>query len=241
MTKIWCHRGYSGLYPENTMLAFQKAMETGADGIELDVQLSKDGEVVVIHDETVDRTTDGSGFVADMTLSELKKLNASVRRPEFGFQDIPTFREYLALAAEKDFFTNVELKTWENPYPGIEEKVWKLIQEFGLEKRVIFSSFRYESLLRMRKTAPEVPCGYLCDDWTGDLSEYILSLGLQACHPHYLDLSRARCRRLSEAGLPVHTYTPNRQGALARLMDWNVAAVITNEPELALRVRGDRS
>lgn len=241
MTEIWCHRGYSGKYPENTMLAFRKAAETPAEGIELDVQLTKDGEVIVLHDETLDRTTDGTGPVADVTLRELQSFNAAKKFPEFGFQPVPTFREYLAFAAETGVFTDIELKTGINPYPGIEEKVWALIQEFGLEKQVMFSSFRYESLLNMRNIAGDVPCGYLAEDWTADLPEHILALGFEAIHPHYLDLNQGRCRRLEKMGLPVNTYTPNSPGSLRRLIRWNVHAVITNEPELALQIRNEET
>ena len=98
MTEVWCHRGYSGRYPENTMLAFQKAVETGAEGIELDVQLTRDGEVIVLHDETLDRTTDGTGPVAQMDLKTLQTYNAGKKFPEFGAQTVPTFREYLEFA-----------------------------------------------------------------------------------------------------------------------------------------------
>lgn len=237
MTKIWAHRGYSGKYPENTMLAFQKAVEVGVDGIELDVQLTRDGEVVILHDETLNRTTNGAGFLADITLRELRQLNANVKFPAFGPQVVPTFREYLEFAAPRGVFTNIELKTGENPYPGIEEKVWALVRAFHMEELVLFSSFRDESLRRIQAVAPGIPCGYLSSDWTADLPEHILSLGLQACHPLYLDLSAARIKRLHKAGLPVHTYTPNSDGGLKRLLRWNVDAVITNEPVRAKMIR----
>ena len=110
--KNFAHRGFSGKYPENTMLAFQKAYEAGADGIELDVQLTKDGQVVVIHDEKVDRTTNGTGLVRDYTLEELRKLDASyIYTGEMGFNPIPTFEEYCAWVAGTDLVTNIELKT----------------------------------------------------------------------------------------------------------------------------------
>ena len=95
MTKNFAHRGFSGKYPENTMLAFQKAIEVGADGIELDVQLTKDGELVIIHDETIDRTTDGKGYVIDYTYEELSKFDASyIYRGKVEFNKIPTLKEY---------------------------------------------------------------------------------------------------------------------------------------------------
>ena len=148
--KNFAHRGFSGKYPENTMLAFRKALECGADGIEMDVQLTKDGELVVIHDERVDRTTNGTGYVRDYTLDELRKLDASyIYSDEVGFQTIPTFDEYCQWVSGTPLVTNIELKTGVYPYPGIEDKVWPVLQRYHLEEKVIISSFNHESVLRM--------------------------------------------------------------------------------------------
>ena len=150
MTKNFAHRGFSGKYPENTMLAFQKAIEVEADGIELDVQLTKDGELVIIHDETIDRTTDGKGYVIDYTYEELSKFDASyIYRGKVEFNKIPTLKEYFELVKDLDFITNIELKTGINEYLGIEEKVYKLIKEYQLEEKVIISSFNHFSILRI--------------------------------------------------------------------------------------------
>ena len=160
--KNFAHRGFSGQYPENTMLAFKKAWEAGADGIELDVQMTKDGQVVVIHDEKVDRTTNGSGNVRDLTLAELRKLDASyIYTGKMGVNPVPTFEEYCAWVAGTDLVTNIELKTGVYPYPGIEAKVWELIQKYHLENKVIISSFNHYSILRMKELAPELPYGLL--------------------------------------------------------------------------------
>ena len=144
MVKNFAHRGFSGKYPENTMLAFEKAVEAGADGIELDVQLTKDGEIVIIHDETIDRTTDGKGFVADYTYEELKKFDASyIYTGKMGFNKIPALREYFEFVKDKNIVTNIELKTGINEYFGIEEKVWGLIKEYNLAEKIIISSFNH--------------------------------------------------------------------------------------------------
>ena len=114
------------------MLAFEEAAKTGADGIELDVQLTKDGQVMVIHDERIDRTTDGTGFVKDYTYEELKKFNASkVKGDRYEFQHIPTFEEYCAWVKDKNLVTNVELKTSIIYYPEIEEKTLEIIRRYG--------------------------------------------------------------------------------------------------------------
>ena len=127
MTKNFAHRGFSGKYPENTLLAFSKAIEEGVDGIENDVHLTKDGVLVVMHDELVDRTTNGKGYIKDKTYEELAQLDASYIFKEYGPQKVPTLREYLELVKDTDIITNIELKTGVFEYPGIEQKVLSLI------------------------------------------------------------------------------------------------------------------
>ena len=110
MAKNIAHRGFSGRYPENTMLAFEKALEIGAEGIEFDVHLSKDGELVIIHDELLDRTTNGSGLVAEHTLAQLRQLDASASfTGVYGVNPIPTLEEYFQLIQGKEMLTNIEL------------------------------------------------------------------------------------------------------------------------------------
>lgn len=129
--KVYAHRGYSGRYPENTMLSFQKAAETGCDGIELDVQLTRDGTVVVIHDEAVDRTTDGTGLVKDYTFEELRKLDAgTIKGGRYGFCPVPSFEEYCEWASQYGVVTNVEIKTGVYYYEDIEEKTLEIIKKY---------------------------------------------------------------------------------------------------------------
>ena len=153
MSKIIAHRGFSGNYPENTMLAFEKAIEAGAEGIEMDVHLTKDGVPVIIHDEKVDRTTDGTGFVRDMTLEQLRAIDASYRfKGMYGTNPIPTLREYLDFASKHDFITNIELKTSIYEYPGIEKKVIDMLREYKIEERIILSSFNHFTILRCKES-----------------------------------------------------------------------------------------
>ena len=159
------HRGFRSRYPENTMLAFRKAIEAGCDGIEFDVHLSKDGEAVIIHDEAVDRTTDGTGLVGQKTYHELKALNAAKPHPEtIDFAPIPSLREYFEYIAEQPhIISNIELKTGVFVYEGIEEVVYQLMKEYKLINRCIVSSFNHESVLRMKKIDSAVTCGLLVD------------------------------------------------------------------------------
>ena len=137
MTKIFAHRGASGYAPENTLPAFAMAEQQGADGIELDVQLTKDGEVVVIHDEKIDRTGTDRGYVRNYTLQELKNLSFHNQMERYRGVKIPTLREVLELVKPGKMQVNIELKTGIFWYPEIEEKTMKIVKDAGMEERVI--------------------------------------------------------------------------------------------------------
>ena len=155
MTKYFGHRGYSGNYPENTMLAFQKAIEVGAAGIELDVQFSKDGQLVVIHDETLDRTTTGSGRVKDYSLEELKSLDASFKfTGQYGVNPIPTLDEVLSFMADKDAVTNIELKTgvyeYEAAHGTVQRHYYKHLKGEETSTNPVATIFAWTGALRKR-------------------------------------------------------------------------------------------
>lgn len=238
MSKIFAHRGYSGKYPENTMLAFEKAIEVGVDGIELDVQLTKDGEIVIIHDETIDRTTDGSGYVVDYTYEELSKFNANYKFKEMGFNKIPTLREYFELVKNLEIVTNIELKTGINQYLGIEEKVLKLIREYNLEKRVIISSFNHFSVMKMKKLAPDLKYGFLSEDWIIDAGKYTASHGVQCYHPRFNNLIPEVIEELKKYNLEINTWTVNEEKDMRYLYSKEIDVIITNYPELAKKIKG---
>ena len=134
-TKVWAHRGASAYAPENTLEAFLLAAEQGADGVELDVQLTKDGEMVVVHDEEIDRVSDGSGFVKDYTLAELKNLNFNKTHLEYQNVKIPTLREVYEALKPTGMTINVELKTGIFWYKDLEKKVLELTKEMEMEDR----------------------------------------------------------------------------------------------------------
>ena len=237
MTKNFAHRGFSGKYPENTMLAFQKAVEIGADGVELDVQLTKDGEVVIIHDETIDRTTDGKGYVVDYTYEELSKFDASyIYIGKMGFNKIPTLKEYFELVKDLDFVTNIELKTGINQYLGIEEKVYKLIKEYKLEKKVIISSFNHFSVLRMKKIAPELKCGFLSEDWIIDAGAYTASHGIECFHPRFNNLIPEVVEELKKNNIEINTWTVNKEEDIKDLINKGIDILIGNYPDLVKKI-----
>ena len=237
MCKIFAHRGYSGKYPENTMIAFKKALECGVDGIELDVQLTKDGEVVIIHDETIDRTTTGKGFVVDYTYEELEKFDASFKFKDLGFNKIPTLREYFQLVKDYDIVTNVELKTGINEYLGIEEKVWELIKEYNLEEKVIISSFNHFSVMRMKDIAPQLKYGFLSEDWIIDAGKYTHSHGVQCYHPRFNNLVPDVIKELKKYNLEINTWTVNLEEDMRYLYSNNIDVIITNYPESAQEIK----
>ena len=231
--KNFAHRGFSGSYPENTMLAFRKAVEAGADGIELDVQLSRDGVPVVIHDEQVDRTTDGTGWVKDLTLAELRKLDASyLYAGQYGLNPVPTLREYCEFIRDLPVITNIEMKTGVFEYPGMDEKVWDMIQEYHLEEKVIISSFNHYTILRMRELAPALKYGFLSETWIIDAGKYCHEHGVACYHPMFRSLTEEVVRELKQYGLEINTYTVNTEEDVRDLAAKGIDAVIGNFPEM---------
>lgn len=235
--KNFAHRGFSGRYPENTMLAFRKAIEAGADGMELDVQLTKDGHVVIIHDETVDRTTNGTGDVASYLLEDLQKLDASyIYSGQMGFQHVPTLNEYFELVKNTQIVTNIELKTSVNQYPGIEAKVLEQIRGYKLEDRVIISSFNHYSIQRMKEMAPELVYGFLSDTWILDPGSYTRKYGVDCYHPSVEMTTREVVEDLKDNGRMINVWTVNEEEQIRDLYEKGVDCVIGNFPDLTAQI-----
>ncbi len=232
------HRGFSGKYPENTMLAFKKAIEAGADGIEMDVHFTKDGELVIIHDELIDRTTDGKGYVVDYTYEELSKFDASASfKGVYGFNKIPTLREYFELVKPlPNFITNIELKTGINEYPGIEKAVLDLIAEFGLEDNIIISSFNHFSVMRAKALNPDIKCGFLTGDWIYDFGAYTKARGIECVHPYHITLNEESVAEIKKNGIRINTWTVNKPEDVERLYNLGIDAAIGNFPDMTKSV-----
>lgn len=237
-TLIWAHRGASEFAPENTLASFALAIEQGADGIELDVQETRDHELVVVHDETLERVSDGTGWVKDYTYEELLRLNFNRQFPEYGVQRIPTLREVYELVKDTPLTVNVELKTGIVFYPGIEERVLRLTKECGMENCVIYSSFNHETLLRIHSLNPEAKTGVLYSDGIIDAPRYAdETVGAEAVHPALYNVQFPgffeSCR---ERELKVHVWTVNEESYMRMLCENRADAMITNNPKLALEV-----
>nr|WP_295972326.1 glycerophosphodiester phosphodiesterase [uncultured Bacillus sp.] len=240
MTLIFAHRGFSALYPENTMLAFQKAEIAGADGIELDVQLTKDGEVVVIHDEKVDRTTNGTGYVKDLTYKEIKQLHVRKNGTFMPNVAIPSLQKVLEWLTKNQLICNIELKNNVFSYDGMEEKVADLIQAYGLSDRIILSSFNHNSLAHCRKIAPKIETALLLPRKIYLPWVYARSFGAAGIHPKYAILSDEMFEQSLANGIAVRPYTVNKEKHIRRLCQFGCTAFITDNPALAAAIRGGR-
>ena len=234
--KVWAHRGCSQNYPENTLVAFKKAIELqNLTGIELDVQLTKDGYPVVIHDERVDRVTEGIGYIRDYTLAELKRLNIY---PE---QKIPTIEEVLDLLEgrlKNGMKLNIELKNSKYPYEGMEEKIVKIIGDRKLEKSIVYSSFYAASIEKLKRM--EVPSELAILD--NKVSDCLYKLrggcGAEALHPFWkgMDLKKDQLEGMVvRAYMGGHLYPEKSTGNklnFAELEEQGITDIILNEPEV---------
>ena len=240
MIKNFAHRGFCSKYPENTMLAFEKALAEGIDGIENDIQLTKDGHMVLMHDETIDRTTDGKGYVKDYTLEELRKFNAGVPfGDQFGFQPIPTLREYLELVKNEPIITNIEMKTGVFEYIEMEQKLIDMLREYKIEDRILITSFNHYTIARMQKKAPDLKYGFLAYDWRLDAGEYTKRYGVPCYHPDYHNLTWEVVKDLHDHGIEVNPYTIDDPDDIRDMIDKGVNSVITNCPDVVNRVRAE--
>jgi glycerophosphoryl diester phosphodiesterase len=228
------HRGASAVAPANTLAAFEKAVELGADGVEFDVHLSADGVPVVIHDFTVNATTDGSGRVADMPLSQLKKLDAgSYFSPAFAHECIPTLEEVFE-AVGNQLLLNIELKTVSLRDNGLERTVIAQVERHGLEKSVLLSSFNPVSLRRAKRITSRIPVGLLYAPnmplplrraWLAPLAPH------EARHPEHTMVDSQYMNWARRRNYRVNTWTVDEPDEMRRLIDLGVDSIITNVPD----------
>ena len=240
--KIWAHRGCSQRYPENTLLAFEKAAAVhGLTGIELDIQLTRDGEMVVIHDERVDRTTEGMGYVRDYTLSQIKKLH--IYADDKPSQEVPTITEVLDLLTSQmkaGLKLNIELKNSVYPYPGMEEKIVELIQKKGLQEFVVYSSFYAASLEKLKRLDPAVELGILDSRVSDCLYKLRGGCGAAALHPFWrgMDLKAQELEGyVVRVWMSGHLYPEKPTGTkldFGPLEAQGITDIILNEPEVYL-------
>lgn len=234
MTQIinFAHRGASAVCPENTMAAFRKALELGATGIETDVQMTKDGKLILIHDESVNRTTNGQGLVKDYTLEEIQQLEAgSWFQESFRGEHLPSLEELLLLTKDKETIINIELKNGIIQYPELEERVIATIRSFGMEDRIVISSFNHYSLVKCKSIAPEIRTGILYMEGLYEPWEYAKTVCADALHANKYAVLPEWIEEAKASGIVYHPFTVNDSEEMKRLIAAKVAGIITDHPD----------
>jgi glycerophosphoryl diester phosphodiesterase len=236
---IFGHRGASRYAPENTLSAFQTAFDQGAPAIELDVMLSADEKLIVIHDSTIDRTTNGNGKVNELSLVSLKKLDAGSKfSDKFKDERIPTLEEALDLTEGK-FLVNIELKNYHTPGDNLVEKVVNLVVARNMEDSVIFSSFLPTNIFKLRRFLPNVPSALLTlGGIIGklEISPFFRWLSPKFIHPEYQLIDEKFIQREHANHRKVNIWKVNEEVDLRRLIKADVDGIITDDPILALNI-----
>jgi len=227
---IYAHRGSSGDAPENTMAAFRLALQQGAAGIELDVQMTADGQLVVIHDETLERTTNGQGFIAAQTYEELRQYDASYIFEPYRGEPIPLLSEVMKLLEPTTLELNIELKNSVIRYEGMEDLAIRMVREFGMEDRVTFSSFNHYSVVELASKAPEIEAAILYEAELYRPWEYAAPLGARALHPWLHSVNKDLMAHARQKGMRIRPWTVNTEDEMLRMIDAGVDAIITNYP-----------
>ena len=218
------HRGAAALEPENTLLSMQKAIDLGVDQIEIDVHLTRDQHLVVIHDTTVDRTTDGQGAVADFALEEIKRLDAGKK------ERIPTLQEVIDLVRGK-VVLQIELKG-----PDTAEPVVRTVEQNNIESEVLLTSFVHERLREARQLNPSLALGALWSQPPPDACEQAIDMGAEAIHILHPNIDAQLVQKAHAHGLMIRAWNPDTVEEIQRVIDLGVDAIGSNRPDLLITV-----
>jgi glycerophosphoryl diester phosphodiesterase len=237
---IFAHRGSSAHAPENTLAAFQLALRQGADGIEMDTKLTADGHVVIFHDQTVQRTTEGTGRVKDKTLEELRELDAGSHFDvAFKGEPIPTLEEVFELVGTQ-IFINIELANYSSPFDRLPEKVAALVKRHGMGPRILFSSFNPVALKRIHRLIPGAPIGLLAlKGRRGALARGFLGKLLvpyQSLHPALPDITPELVQNTHKENRRVYVFNVQKAAEMRQLFSMEVDGIFADDPLLARRV-----
>lgn len=235
---VFAHRGDSLNYPENTILSFEKSIEVGANGIELDVHKSRDNKLVIIHDEDIERTFKGQGEVADFTLEELKLFkNRRINFTENNKCTIPTLEEVINLIKDKNYLTiNIEIKTDIINYKDIEKDVIELVEKYNMENRVILSSFNHNSIKICKDINPNIKTGMLYNYALAQPIKMAKSIKADAIHPNSELVTKELIEECHKNNIKVNAYTVNSPVVMRKFEKWNIDGMFTDCPELLLEV-----
>ncbi|WP_274309684.1 glycerophosphodiester phosphodiesterase [Solibacillus daqui] len=228
--KILAHRGLSASFPENTAIAFQQAAKLSCWGVEFDVHLTKDQHLVVIHDESIDRTSNGTGFVKDLTLAELKTYDfGSWFEEKFAGEQICTLEEVLDIFKDTKHQINIEIKSDVFEYPGIEILVANAIEKFQQKERIIVSSFNHETIARFQQIQPNINCALLFASLITNLDEYVRNFDCQAIHIPYYYGMRSIIQLAIQRGIIVRAYTVNNQKIAQQMEQLGIDAIFSDK------------
>ncbi|MCE5285583.1 MAG: glycerophosphodiester phosphodiesterase [Pelosinus sp.] len=237
----YAHRGARAYAPENTMAAFTKALDLKADGIELDVQTTKDGEIVICHDHAIDRTSNGTGWIRDFTLSELKKLDfGSWFDQHFAGEAMPTFAEFFAWYLKTPLLLNIEIKNGPVIYDNIEAELLNIMKtiapkSFDLYNRIIISSFYHPSLCKIKELDAQFKTGVLFSARPVDVLSLIKQTNADYLHPHWHYLDSDWIKEAREAGIGVNSYTVNTPEEFAFVAPLNITGIFSDYPDRWLK------
>ncbi|PYZ95493.1 glycerophosphodiester phosphodiesterase [Alteribacter lacisalsi] len=237
---VFAHRGSSSRCPENTLAAFRAALADGADGIELDVQLTADGQVAVIHDHTLERTTEGTGLVREQTLSMIRQYSAGAWfGSSFSTERVPSLQEVLEWIRPTSLRLNIELKcpAWDRDELAL--AVARLVRQTGMSGQVIYSSFDHLAMEMLARLDPQTERAALIGGSLIDAEDYALGHKFKGLHLYYPMVDEKMAARILGRGLALRLYTVNDPQWLGYFMENGVTAVMTDEPGLAVKIRKD--
>lgn len=227
--KVIAHRGLPHAAPENTMASFKEALSLGVDGIETDVQQTIDGQLVICHDELLNRTTNGTGLLKDYTLNELKKLSAGAWfNKKFISETIPTLREFFDLVHDKDILINLEIKSGVVLYPDIEKHIIDMIHEYNIGSKIIISSFNHYSLVTCKEIDSSINTGILYESGLFEPWNYARSVGAEALHPSLYNIKPELMKGIKENNIKVNPYTVDSLEQMKYMVAMQVDGIITN-------------
>lgn len=227
---ILAHRGASAKAPENTRLAFEKAVEDKADGVEFDVHMTQDEELVVIHDETLDRTTDKKGKISELTISEIKQADAGgFYENEYYSQEVLTLEETLAIVKDLSII-NIEIKK-RNPSSEFLNKVIEDVEKFNIKNQVIISSFDHHCLNKLKKIAPDIRIGILYFAGIFRPWEYAKKLKAEAIHPYYESIRSETVKDCHNNNIQVNIFGTSKKEEIKKLVKMKVDSIITDSPK----------
>ena len=245
-TKIYGHRGSKGTHPENTLISFKEAIKHGVDGLEIDVHMTKDQEIVVIHDETLDRTTNGNGFIKDYSLQQIKQYSVGTKFTHLEEYDenwelerVPTLQEVLELLSPYNIELNIELKTTKFTYEGIEEKVLSIVEKYGNGCNVIYSAFHFPTLLRIKNLDKSAKIAWLLDKSIPHPNDYIECMNLEALHLEK-SIILSDSTKWKDYFRRMRAWTVNESSEIKDLLDLNIESIITDFPKEAIRLRNEK-